>query len=374
MLPVSGEPFLRALLRQLPNGSVNVFDRDLRYLLAEGRGLAQVGLRSEDLVGRTLDELFPRQAVDLVRPHYGQAFAGQDVEFDLPLGDMVFRVAAGPLRTDDGPITAIVAVAQDVTPLRRSEARRQAEEQRRERLLRMSRTLASEPDPQRVLHALLEEVLALFQGQLATVFRVDAAQQVLLPVASNMDLPERMMRTPLGVGLPGRAAATRAPVIVADYLATFGPGTDAARAGVRSGVGVPLLHEGTLMGAMAVGTPEPGAIQSSEDLALLEQLASVAASVLATAERTRLEGVLLAARTAEHELNNQLALTVGYAELLALDPRLPPHLRELAAEALQGAQQAAATVDRLQRITQVQETDLGGYRVLDLTRSTELPT
>lgn len=67
-------------------------------------------------------------------------------------------------------------------------------------------------------------------------------------------------------------------------------------------------------------------------------------------ERLRLEGVLLAARTAEHLLNNQLSLTVGYAELLARDPRLPDDARALAREALRGAQAAASTVHRLPQV------------------------
>lgn len=86
--------------------------------------------------------------------------------------------------------------------------------------------------------------------------------------------------------------------------------------------------------------------------------------------RERLEGVMLAARTMQHELNNQLALTVGYAELLANDPVLPARLRELAEEALRGAQAATATVDRLQHITTLEEVDQGapGGAVLDLGR------
>ena len=54
---------LLTLLHHLPNGSVNAFDRDLRYLLVEGQGLAQVGLSPEMLVGKTLGELFPEEQV-----------------------------------------------------------------------------------------------------------------------------------------------------------------------------------------------------------------------------------------------------------------------------------------------------------------------
>src|SRR5919199_749991 len=72
--------FVRQLLRNFPNGSVNVFDRDLRYLLAEGKGLEQVGLSPEMLVGKTLYELFPKESVDFVRSYYQKAFAGEAVE------------------------------------------------------------------------------------------------------------------------------------------------------------------------------------------------------------------------------------------------------------------------------------------------------
>jgi integral membrane sensor domain MASE1 len=75
--------------------------------------------------------------------------------------------------------------------------------------------------------------------------------------------------------------------------------------------------------------------------------------------RARLEGVLLAARTIEHELCNQLALTVGWAELLKADPALPPALREAADGAHTGALAAATTVQQLQQLNWLPETDWG---------------
>src|SRR5215213_11115813 len=84
-LTLSGnENFVRQLLRNFPNGSVNVFDRDLRYVLADGQGLRQEGLSPEMLVGKTLHELFPKESADFVMPYYQRAFAGEDVEFELP--------------------------------------------------------------------------------------------------------------------------------------------------------------------------------------------------------------------------------------------------------------------------------------------------
>lgn len=105
-----------ALLRSFPAGSVNIFDRDLRYVLAEGAGLARIGVPPGQLVGRTLAELFPSDQVDLVRPHYERAFAGEVVAFDLPLGDAgTWAIVAAPLPGPDGQIREVMAIAHDVS-------------------------------------------------------------------------------------------------------------------------------------------------------------------------------------------------------------------------------------------------------------------
>jgi signal transduction histidine kinase len=146
----------------------------------------------------------------------------------------------------------------------------------------------------------------------------------------------------------------------------------AREAGLRALVAAPLLQEARLLGVVAVASTSPGKRFQPEDASLLELLAGVASAVLDGMERLRLEGALLAARTAQHALNNQLGAVVGYADLLADDPRLPEDLHSLAREILAGAQEAARTVQQLGQITRLEEIDQGGPGpVLDLARSTE---
>jgi hypothetical protein len=70
-------------------------------------------------------------------------------------------------------------------------------------------------------------------------------------------------------------------------------------------------------------------------------------------------------------LNNQLSLTVGYAEILAHSHALPEELRDLATEALRGAERAAQIIAQLMRITQIEEYDWGDGcpPTIDLQRS-----
>jgi len=118
------EKLVRQLLRNFPNGSVNVFDRDLRYVLAEGQGLRQEGLSPEMLVGKTLHELFPKESADFVMPYYQRAFAGEDVEFELPLGENVYSIHAAPLHEEGDEVRTIIGVAQNITETRRAEEER----------------------------------------------------------------------------------------------------------------------------------------------------------------------------------------------------------------------------------------------------------
>jgi DNA-binding response OmpR family regulator len=87
-------------------------------------------------------------------------------------------------------------------------------------------------------------------------------------------------------------------------------------------------------------------------------------------EAARLQGVLLASATVEHNLGNQLALTMGYAELLSNDPRLDPTLRPWAERAVKGVEDAMSTLDKIRGIRHVEEAAIrGGSPILDLDRS-----
>jgi hypothetical protein len=93
----------------------------------------------------------------------------------------------------------------------------------------------------------------------------------------------------------------------------------------------------------------------------------------AAGEHARLEGVKLAANTMQHHINNSLALTVGYGELLSEQPELSHSTRDMASEALRGARDAASVLTRLSDVDRLVEavglrTQGGG--VIDLKRST----
>lgn len=124
------ERLLQRLLQNIPGGSVNVFDRNFRYLFAAGRGLVQAGQKAEELIGRTLSELFPQKVVDYVVSYYRRAFAGETVAFEMEAGGRWYRLTAAPFEDSGDRVVSIITVAQDISGRRQVEERlRQSESQ-----------------------------------------------------------------------------------------------------------------------------------------------------------------------------------------------------------------------------------------------------
>src|SRR3979411_2152999 len=80
-------------------------------------------------------------------------------------------------------------------------------------------------------------------------------------------------------------------------------------------------------------------------------LRAEAARRLAESEAARLEGARMTASAMQDRIANKLSLTVGYAEFLITDPRLPEDLREHAQRAMDAARAAAEQMSELKRLT-----------------------
>ena len=68
-------------------------------------------------------------------------------------------------------------------------------------------------------------------------------------------------------------------------------------------------------------------------------------------EAARLEGARMTASAMQDRIANKLSLTVGYAEFLVTDPRMPEDLRDHAQRAIDGARAAAEQMSELKRLT-----------------------
>jgi PAS domain S-box-containing protein len=116
----------RALVANLPNVIVALFDTDERLLVMEGGQMAHRGLHPGQFEGRPLAEALPPEARAVIGPRVRAALGGAEQDFEFESDDVVYEMHVAPLRGDDGRDLGAVAVARDVTALR--EALRSLEE------------------------------------------------------------------------------------------------------------------------------------------------------------------------------------------------------------------------------------------------------
>lgn len=211
---------------------------------------------------------------------------------------------------------------------------------RREALLRLARQVATATEPSELFTCLLEEGLRLSRAEAGVVTRREPDGASAIVARQLVDVAESAATALLQQieTLSAVAGSQRRPEIDGPTIA------------------VPLIHEGQLLGTLALGTREARRAFGREEAESLETMATLCAAGLGAIERARLEGVLLAARTAQHELNNRLGVVLGYAEMLAEYPGLPEGMAELAHEIVTGAKDLAETVDQLRRVTRIRET------------------
>ncbi|MGK7926649.1 MAG: EAL domain-containing protein [Spirulina sp.] len=119
----NNEEQYRTLASNFPNGAVFLYDKDLRYTLAEGMEVSRLGRSREEIEGRTLGEIVSEETYKRLEPLYREALTGMPVTAELPLGDRIYLTYALPVFNEKGEVASGMSVTQNITQ------RKQMEEQ-----------------------------------------------------------------------------------------------------------------------------------------------------------------------------------------------------------------------------------------------------
>jgi GAF domain-containing protein len=213
--------------------------------------------------------------------------------------------------------------------------------------------LAARGSPRELAAELLDAAIQMLGGSGGLVSRFDQAHGRLIPACQQPDTGKPLPLAPRR-GASSQAVQRRAPVILDDYQPKRRTGSRSSGTHIRASIAVPLLYEGRVLGALEVQTSDPGRRFSDEDANGLELLAGVATAMLVGLQQAWLEGIRLTLRTVQHHVNNDLTITSGYAEFLALDASLPTELRQAATKVQQGARAAASILNELEPSNRLQ--------------------
>jgi len=140
---MSQNHFTQQILDSLPLG-LHVVDREYRVCAwNRTRESGMQGVQRDDALGRSIFELLKRQPEEVLRREFDSVFrTGEILRFDIESsvgGDArVYRVSKIPMRDEDGVVTHVITIGEDVT-----EAIRAQEEAAQARKLAAVGTLAA---------------------------------------------------------------------------------------------------------------------------------------------------------------------------------------------------------------------------------------
>lgn len=113
----------RTIARHFPNGTINVFDRDLRYIFAEGQELFRYRLTSDHLMGTNYLERLPEDLREEIEPRLRRVFEGEDLSFEVGARGQNYILNAVGLPDSEGSIHQILVVEQNISAQKQAQER-----------------------------------------------------------------------------------------------------------------------------------------------------------------------------------------------------------------------------------------------------------
>ncbi|PCR91278.1 PAS domain S-box protein [Natrinema ejinorense] len=105
----------RTLAEHFPNGIVTLFDRDLEYTLAAGKGFDNIPIEPTDLEGEAVHDVWPDETLTALEPAFEAALAGEERSVELSYADREWVLHAVPITDSQGTVFAGVTMAHDIT-------------------------------------------------------------------------------------------------------------------------------------------------------------------------------------------------------------------------------------------------------------------
>lgn len=111
----------KAIVTNLPNVIISIFDRDLRYVITVGEEMHNLGLTNEMLAGKIIFDIMDQEVAEFVAGNYRRALEGETVHFETSYNGQFYFAHAVPLRDEQENVTQILALSMNATEQKRSE-------------------------------------------------------------------------------------------------------------------------------------------------------------------------------------------------------------------------------------------------------------
>lgn len=118
---IKSKQLYTAIARNFPEGVIGVLDKDLRYLLAEGQELKNIGFRKHNPVGQRLFDHGDAALTARAEERISHVFRGESVSFDVDLKNNVYNIIAVPLPDFQNQVHEVLVVMKNITERKSAE-------------------------------------------------------------------------------------------------------------------------------------------------------------------------------------------------------------------------------------------------------------
>ncbi len=105
---------LRKMAENYPHSYIAILEEDLTINLFSGQELKLNQLNAEDYIGKSITDIMGEFSPSVVE-NLTKVFSGETADFEMEIIDTVYQLSALPLIDENGAITKILAVAENIT-------------------------------------------------------------------------------------------------------------------------------------------------------------------------------------------------------------------------------------------------------------------
>lgn len=105
----------RTLAGNIPHTDMYLFDRNLRFIIAEGSEMQRYKLTKDDFEGKTIHEVLDAASRKFLVPLYESAISGREISTEYKYKGNDYHIWLLPLKDSEGQIYAGMAITQNIT-------------------------------------------------------------------------------------------------------------------------------------------------------------------------------------------------------------------------------------------------------------------
>lgn len=122
---IASEQLFRSIAENFPKGTVEVLDRNLKYVYAEGKEFQDKGINPKELIGSAHLSKYGSYISNKVRKHLDTVLQGESVMFEVTTDKQFYLKSGVPLVNNQGEIDRILLVTQNITETKLAEEERE---------------------------------------------------------------------------------------------------------------------------------------------------------------------------------------------------------------------------------------------------------